>query len=128
MHAGLGPHRYGSHSPARGSVKVIKCRKMAETHEDTYVPDPRTTFLHEKKVLLCSLCSEIKLQPLRCSSAWECIKNTGTQCPALLPCGHVACFSCLGKCDEGRCPFCRRELIRTLCPCGIAPREVSLSN
>lgn len=91
----------------------------------SYVPCPKVTFLIDKPDdLVCEIClvSKLQFQPS--------VDGFSDATPAILPCGHIAGYSCLRKWlkTHHSCPFCRLDLKYELCDHSVPARPVDQAN
>ncbi|KAI1498667.1 hypothetical protein F5X99DRAFT_392635 [Biscogniauxia marginata] len=96
-------------------------RRRCSDHE-SFFPSPKTTFMIDQpNNLVCQICQEA---PLKMGISAEEAKGTT---PAILPCGHIACQSCLGLWLEanGNCPFCRHDMVYAGCGHNVEPRPIA---
>ncbi|KAK8064665.1 hypothetical protein PG994_007303 [Apiospora phragmitis] len=98
-------------------------RQYAE--EESYVPSPKITFLIDKPKLTCQIClvTTLKLTSPDDDDAdtpqpgdFDYVESEDTM-PAILPCTHVACTSCMSAWlkEHDGCPFCREVHRRPGC-------------
>jgi hypothetical protein len=95
-------------------------RPRTQTYSDSFVPNPKLTFLLENPRLECRLC----FLP---TAMTRTLENSTI---SILFCGHFACHLCLGKwlAENDTCPFCRKELRHEKCGHTVEPREVTNSS
>ncbi|KAK0620355.1 hypothetical protein B0T14DRAFT_430572 [Immersiella caudata] len=92
-------------------------------HISNYAPDPKETFLQEKKYIVCPICQDVKLKPFpRRGETGDPVVGEYEN-PALLPCGHLFCIDCIAIWlnTNLQCPKCRLSLKHELCKHPVLP-------
>ena len=112
-----------SRRSGRGSHDDRHSRLAAAPAEgESFFPNPKVTFLLDSpQNLRCQICMSTPLALAKNAD------RAGEQAPAILPCGHVACFSCMyAWLDEHpSCPFCRMDMTHKGCGHAVEPRILS---
>ncbi|KAI2623068.1 hypothetical protein GGS26DRAFT_593915 [Hypomontagnella submonticulosa] len=90
--------------------------------DETFFPTPLASFLIDQpEKLVCQICysTELRMAP---TSA-----NSRKTAPAILPCGHIACATCLeaSLSHRGECPFCREDVVHRRCGHSVKPILIS---
>ncbi|KAI1081569.1 hypothetical protein F5B20DRAFT_588198 [Whalleya microplaca] len=96
-------------------------RKVSSDRE-TFFPNPKITFLIDcPENLVCQICQETPLKMGLTSQSPE------PKTPAVLPCGHVACHSCMSMWLDAHenCPFCRKEMVHIGCGHSVQARLIA---
>ncbi|KAK7999743.1 hypothetical protein PG990_012343 [Apiospora arundinis] len=106
------------------------------SEQESFVPSPKITFLIDQPKLMCQICQVTTLKlPSGCDDADRPqpgdfdYDETEDATPAILPCGHVACTSCLSSwlaVNDG-CPFCREEHRHPHCGHRVGHRSLTHS-
>ncbi|KAI1265712.1 hypothetical protein F5Y18DRAFT_426801 [Xylariaceae sp. FL1019] len=112
----------------RRFVRKFKAPDERRKHfqaEQSFIPSPKVTFLIDSpEHLVCQICQQAPLQ-MAGGDTTDC---DDPDIPAILPCGHVCCSSCVGLWlgKHRSCPFCRQSLIHEGCRHQVAPRPITL--
>ncbi|KAI1470490.1 uncharacterized protein F4812DRAFT_469078 [Daldinia caldariorum] len=88
----------------------------------SFFPDPMITFLVDQpRDLLCQICQTTTLSIA--TSAHTPDEHT----PGILPCGHMACHTCLWSwvIRNKTCPFCRKEMKHSGCGHTLKPALIT---
>ncbi|OTB13174.1 hypothetical protein K445DRAFT_24986 [Daldinia sp. EC12] len=87
-----------------------------------FFPDPMISFLIDRpKDLLCQICQTTTL------SIGPLSHSPDEHTPAILPCGHLACHTCLNAwvSRNKNCPFCRKEMKYSGCGHTLTPALIT---
>lgn len=125
------PHRARGFPPARLSPSSSCSGEGSTINAKTnisFFPYPKSSFLLEcHSNLVCEICHESKLR-FR-SDRYKVCDET----PALLPCGHIAGFTCLSSWIQAQveadptnvcCPTCRMPILYEKCGHAVSPRPI----
>lgn len=117
----------------RNLLKKDSRHSQPYAEEESYVPSPKITFLIDQPKLTCQICQACTLKlgseddiPQPGDFDYDESENTT---PAILPCAHVACTSCLSAwlAENDGCPFCRVAHRRPGCGHRVGPRPLTHS-
>ncbi|KAK8008421.1 hypothetical protein PG991_010972 [Apiospora marii] len=99
--------------------------------EESYVPSPKITFLIDQPKLTCMICQATTLKLVSEDDTPQPgdfdYDESEDPTPAILPCAHVACTSCMTAwlAENDGCPFCRVAHRRPGCGHRVGPRPLT---
>ncbi len=111
------------------SMKSTPTKSASSTEPaSTYVPCPWMTFVVDKSVQVCVLCSAD--MELRLGTPGE---EATDHTPALFPCGHVFGSACIDRWIEvsggkASCPVCRWSASYSKCGHKVLPKKLDMVN
>ena len=115
----------------RNLLKKDGRRSHQYAEEETFVPSPKITFLIDQPKLVCQICQATTLKLASDDDApqpgdFDYDESEDTT-PAILPCAHIACTSCLTAwlAENDGCPFCRVAHRRPGCGHRVGPRQLT---
>ncbi|KAI1373877.1 hypothetical protein F4677DRAFT_461730 [Hypoxylon crocopeplum] len=96
--------------------------RRAPSANEAFFPSPMVTFLIDQpRNILCQICLEVRLEMA------ETADDPKESTPAILPCGHVCCHTCMSLClrSNDRCPFCRENMTHPICRHMVKPKLIA---
>ncbi|KAL7627349.1 hypothetical protein AAE478_001541 [Parahypoxylon ruwenzoriense] len=96
--------------------------RLAIDNNESFFPTPKITFLIDRpENLTCQICHTTGLEMAPTADAVE------DSTPAILPCGHVACYECLETWldTNDSCPFCRKDMVYEVCGHIVQPIPIA---